>query len=434
MRTALLPALLLLAPLGLGAQAPVPLTAEQAVAIALENNYAVRIAKLDAHTAEVLNTAGNAGMLPVVGINGAYGMDNSATKQTFFSGEVRQADNADSKTINGALALNWTVFDGFAMFAAKDRLAALEAMGKVELRQQLETTAYNVLTGYFLTVQVKKALAAQRDLMRTSQERLQIAQSAFRIGTASGVALVQAKLDLSTDSAAILDLEQRLATCRTQLNVLLGRQAGTPVEVADEIPAVAALDLPTLQQQARTGNSSLQQARQAQLLSDINVRQLRGALFPRLDLYGNYAYAHSTSSVGFLQSNTALGPNYGLRLSAPVFQGERNSKAVQAAKIASEQARMGTEQAQLDMDRQLLDAWNAYNNANQRVALGQRDLAGVRSQVDVALESYRLGMLTAVDLRDVQQGLLDAENRLLLAQYEAKSAELQLRMLAGNLL
>lgn len=434
MRTLLTPFLLLGAAF-LQAQAPGGmLTAEQAVAIALENNHAVRIAKLDARSVEVANTAGNAGMLPTLSANGSYAMDNSATKQTFFSGEVREADNADSKVLNGALALNWTVFDGFTMFAAKERLEAMEAMGKVELRQQLETTAYNVLTGYYMAVQVKQALAAQRDLIQTSVERLQIAETGARIGTISGVALVQARLDLSADSAAILDLEQQLALSYNRLNTLLGRPSATPVEVAGDIPPAAALDLAVIRQEAITGNAALQRQRQAEQISNLRVNELRGALFPRLDVYGNYAYSNSTSSVGFLQSNTALGPNYGVRISAPIFQGQRNSKAVQVAKIASEQARIGTDQAQLELEQQVLDAWTAYDLANRRVAMGQRDLEGMRSLVDVALESYRLGMLTAVELRDVQQSLLDAENRVLLAQFEAKSAELLLRLLAGKLL
>ncbi|HRO38694.1 MAG TPA: TolC family protein [Flavobacteriales bacterium] len=434
MRTLLTPFLLLGAAF-LQAQAPGGmLTAEQAVAIALENNHAVRIAKLDARSVEVANTAGNAGMLPTLSANGSYAMDNSATKQTFFSGEVREADNADSKVLNGALALNWTVFDGFTMFAAKERLEAMEAMGKVELRQQLETTAYNVLTGYYMAVQVKQALAAQRDLIQTSVERLQIAETGARIGTISGVALVQARLDLSADSAAILDLEQQLALSYNRLNTLLGRPSATPVEVAGDIPPAAALDLAVIRQEAITGNAALQRQRQAEQISNLRVNELRGALFPRLDVYGNYAYSNSTSSVGFLQSNTALGPNYGVRISAPIFQGQRNSKAVQVAKIASEQARIGTDQAQLELEQQVLDAWTAYDLANRRVAMGQRDLEGMRSLVDVALESYRLGMLTAVELRDVQQSLLDAENRVLLAQFEAKSAELLLRLLAGKLM
>ncbi|MCO6484007.1 MAG: TolC family protein [Flavobacteriales bacterium] len=410
------------------------LTPEQAVAIALEKNHGIQVARLQAQSAAELNSAGNAGMLPTLDANGAYSINNAATKQTFFSGEVREADNADSRALSGAVSLNWTIFDGLAMFAAKDRLAALEGMGKIQLRQEVEATVYDVLTSYYLSVQVKKALEAQRDAIQITGERLEIVRTGLRVGTSSGLAEVQARLDLSADSMAILNLEEQLATAYTRLNLLLGRATGTPVEVADEIPAALVLDLGTIQQQARADNAALQQARQARLLGDLQVKELRGALFPRLDVYGNYGYNRSTSSVGFLMENTAFGPDYGVRASVPLFHGQRANKALKVARIQSEQARISAEEAQLQVDRQVQDAWSRYTLANQRVALGRKDLEGIRTQVDVALESYRLGMITAVELRDVQQSMLDAENRLLLAQYEAKSAELQLRLLAGTIL
>lgn len=422
---------LLLCLTGLSAQTLAP---EQAVALALEKNHGIQIAKLDAQTSAELNTAGNAGMLPTLDANGAYTINNAATKQTFFSGEVREADNADSRALSGAVSLNWTIFDGLAMFAAKDRLDALEGMGKIQLRQEVEATVYDVLTAYYLSVQVKNALKAQRDAIQISDERLEIVRTGLRVGAASGLAEVQARLDLSADSMAILNLEQQLATAYTRLNTLMGQTPDAPIEVAAEIPAAVLLDLATVQQQARAGNAALQQARQAQLLSDLQVRELRGTLFPRVDVFGNYGYNRSTSSVGFLMENTAFGPDYGVRASVPIFRGGQSSKAVKVAKLQSEQARIGTEEALLQLDQQVQDAWTRYTLANQRVALGHRDLDGIRTQVDMALESYRLGMITAVELRDVQQGMLDAENRLLLAEYEAKTAELQLRLLAGTIL
>ncbi len=417
-----------------GQQAPGFITPQQAVATALEKNFDIRIAKLEANTSELLNTAGNAGMLPTLDANGSYAVDARATEQTFFSGEVRKADNADSHVLNAALSANWTIFDGMAMFATKQRLEALEAMGKVELRRQMEATVYNVLTTYYLAAQMKKALAVQRETMATSRERLQIAEAGLRVGSMGNLAVVQARLDQSADSTAILELAQQLNTALNRLNTLMGLSPTAPLDVAEEIPAAEQLDLDQLLEQARASNAELQLARQSELLTDISVKQLRGALFPRVDIYGNYGYYRSTSSVGFLQSNTALGPDYGVRLSAPIFHGGSRNKAMQAAKIAGEQSRAATGQAEQELERQLMDAWSLYQLAGQRVAMGQTDLEGVRTQVEVALESYRVGMITAVELRDVQQGLLDTENRLLLAQYEAKSAELQLRLLAGKLL
>lgn len=409
------------------------LTAENAVRIALEHNHGIRLAKLDARSAELLNNVGNAGMLPTLDANGFYSIDNSSTRQTFFSGEVRQADDANTRVLDGALALNWTVFDGLTMFAVKDRLEALELIGKNDLRQQMESTVYDVLTSYYLAAQVKKAVEVQQEGLRTSRERLKIVESGQRIGSNSGLQVVQAQLDLSADSAALLDLKQQQAIAATRLNTLLGRAADTAVEVDSTIPAMEQLDLDAIQRDARAGNTALQQARQQQLLADVSVKELRGALFPRVDVYGNYGYTRSTSDVGFLQSNRAVGPDYGVRVSVPLFRGLQANRAVEVAKITREQAAIGTEQAQLQLEQQVLDGWTNYTTARQRVALEESNLTGIRKQVDVALESYRLGMLTAVELRDVQQGMIDAGNRLLLAQYEAKAAELQLKWLAGKL-
>ena len=409
------------------------LTADDAVRIAVEQNHGIRLARLDARSAELLNNAGQAGMLPTLDAVGSYSVDNSSTKQTFFSGEVRQADNADSRVLDGAVRLNWTVFDGLAMFAAKDRLEALEAIGQTRLRQEIETTVYDVLAAYYQVVQLRKGIAVQREGVRISDERLEIARAGVRIGSASGLAVVQAQLDQSADSAAVLDLLVQESAAMARVNALMGRAPAMELAVANEIPATEPLEFGQLQQAARNANSTLQLARQERIAADYSVKQLRGALLPQVDVFGNYGYTNSTSAVGFLQSNRSVGPDYGARIYIPLFNGAQANKAMQVAKLTREQAAISTERTELMLEEQLLNTWTDHTTANQRVALEQSNLGGARTQTDVALESYRLGAITAVELREVQQGLIAAEQRLLAAQYEAKLAELQLKWLAGEL-
>ncbi|MEO5585205.1 MAG: TolC family protein, partial [Flavobacteriales bacterium] len=376
---------------------------------------------------------GAAGMLPSVDANGAYSVDNAATKQEFFTGETREADNANAKSLSGEVELNWTLFDGLAMFAAKDRLEALQRIGEMQLRQELEGTTYDVLTAYYQLVQLEKSVRVQREAMGTSRERLKITETGERVGASSGLELVQARLDLSTDSAQMLALIQQTAMARTALNTLLARAPGTAFEVDTVIPTTEVLELPGLQQAALAANSTLQQAREERMVADLSVKELRGTLLPKLNGFANYGYARSTSEVGFLKSNQRLGPQYGLTLGIPLFRGGA-IKAVKQAKLAGEQADLSLQQTQLELERDLLDMWSQYGNAQQRVALEEANLGGSRTQMQVALESYRVGVSTAVQLRDVQQGVVTAENRLLTAQFEAKVAELQLRWLAGKLL
>ncbi|HQV51663.1 MAG: TolC family protein [Flavobacteriales bacterium] len=409
------------------------LTADDAVRIAVEQNHGIRLARLDARSAELLNNAGQAGMLPTVDAVGSYSVDNSSTKQTFFSGEVREADNADSRVLDGAVQLNWTVFDGLAMFAAKDRLEALELIGQTRLRQEIEATVYDVLAAYYQVVQLRKGIAVQREGVRISDERLEIARAGQRIGSASGLAVVQAQLDQSADSAAVLDLLVQESAAVARVNALMGNAPATELALGTDIPSTQPMEFGEIQQAARNANSVLQLARQERIAADFSVKQLRGALLPQVDVFGNYGYTKSTSAVGFLQSNRSIGPDYGARIYIPLFNGAQANKAMQVAKLTREQAAISTEQAELMLEESLLNAWTDHTTANQRVALEQSNLSGARTQTDVALESYRLGAITAVELREVQQGLITAEQRLLAAQYEAKLAELQLKWLAGEL-
>ena len=409
------------------------LTADEAVRIAVERNHGIRMARLDARRAELMNTAGNAGMLPAVDVVGQYGIDNSGTKQTFFSGEVRERDNADQRVLDAAVQLNWTVFDGLTMWAAKDRLEALELIGRTQLRQRIEATVYDALAAYYQLVQLRRAIAVQQEGVRISRERLAIAQAAERVGSASGLQVVQARLDLSADSAAVLDLHVQEAVTAARLNALMGRDPATPLAVAAEVPAAEPLELAEVQQAARVANSTVLQARQQRIAADLSVKELRGALLPRLDVFANYGYTRSTSAVGILQSNQALGPDYGARLNIPLFRGLQGRSAMRVARVEREQAELGAQQAELGLEESILNAWTAYTTAGQRVALEEQNLAGVRTRSDVALESYRLGAISAMELREVQLALVTAEQRLLVARYEAKLAELQLKWLAGSL-
>jgi outer membrane protein len=176
----------------------------------------------------------------------------------------------------------------------------------------------------------------------------------------------------------------------------------------------------------------VQQARQQQIAADLSLKELRGTLLPQVDLFANYGYTKSTSAVGILQSNQALGPDYGARVSIPLFRGLQLRSAKEVAEADAEQAAITTQQAELDLEESVLNAWTSYTLSAQRVALEEANLTGSRTQVDIALETFRLGAITSVELRDVQQGMVAAEGRLLVARYEAKLAELQLKWLAGR--
>ena len=85
--------------------------------IALENNYEIKIASNNSLINKTNASVGNSGMLPklTATITDNNSIQNSS--QTRQDGTVTELDNAKNNSLNYGVGLDWTIFDGFKMFA-----------------------------------------------------------------------------------------------------------------------------------------------------------------------------------------------------------------------------------------------------------------------------------------------------------------------------
>jgi outer membrane protein TolC len=116
-----------------------------------------------------------------------------------------------------------------------------------------------------------------------------------------------------------------------------------------------------------------------------------------------------------------------------LFNGLTTTKNLQIARIEQEKVVTTTQQIQLELNTILLTIYNQYTTSLYLMNLEQKNIAAAQGNVAIAIEKYNLGNITAVELRDIQQSLLQAKNRLLVETLNAKLAELQLLKLSGQL-
>jgi len=93
------------------------LSLEDAVKIALENNYEIKISKNELSIDKTNASIGNAGILPRVSANVIDNNNIINLTQTRIDGSVNTLNNAKNNTMVYGVGLDWTVFDGFRMFA-----------------------------------------------------------------------------------------------------------------------------------------------------------------------------------------------------------------------------------------------------------------------------------------------------------------------------
>ncbi len=405
-----------------------------AIAIALEQNYDIRIARNDAEIARIGNNWGNAGFLPSLTANFNRDEEIIDTRQQFFTGEVREGENVKNNFLNGNVVLDWTIFGGMAALTTRDQLMAFEDIGRVGAQVQVENAVSQVIAAYYDLVQKQKQKKAIENAIEISLERKILAEERLRIGSGSGQEVLLASVDINADSAALIRLEYEIVDGKAVLNQLMGREPDTEFEVVTRIEIREDLIFADLSQKVMAQNRELTLARTDVQLAELGLKTSRSTMFPTLGVIADYRYQRSESEIGFLQSNQTSGLTYGVVARWTIFDGLQNRTANQIAKITIENSQQSLEQAELRLRSELYRYYTAYVTVSRLYGLEQKNVEVARENLDISTEMMRIGTITALQLREAQRSLIDAEFRLIQTSYELKISETELLRLSGDLL
>ncbi len=408
---------------------------DDAVQRALRENPEAEIARGEVDIAENNHSIGNAGFLPTLTSQAGYTETISDSEQTFLSGETQNTDGAQSTQTTAGADLRWTVFDGLRSFATYDRLGAQRDRQAAATEEQLEVLAADVIDGYYDVARRQQQLEVLREAVAISRERLHIVEVQQEVGSASDLEVRQARVDLNADSAAVLRQEVELTNAKSHLNELLGREeASTDFAVASTIDVDASLEYPSLQASAFQESPALVQAREALRGVQAEQEELRADFFPTIDLTAGLGYSQLDAESGFVQQNTSTELTYGASLTFDLFDGLNRWRRSENAEIRATNARLAVEDVRSQLVTALTSAYERYRNRLRLVELERENVSDVQNNVEVALEQFEVGTITSVELREVQEQFIQAESRLLTAEFEAKQAEVELLRLSGRLL
>ncbi|HMK05973.1 MAG TPA: TolC family protein, partial [Flavobacterium sp.] len=409
------------------------LTLEDAVKIALENNYEIKIAKNDLKADQVNADIGNAGMLPKVTASIANNNGIQNASQTRTDGTITSVDNAKNNSLNYGVGLDWTVFDGFRMFARLDQLKELQKLGEAQLKLTIITKISDVNETYFDLVQQQQQLAALDTTIVISNQRLTLAQNRFSIGKASKLEVLNAQVDLNTDMTALLRQQELYANTKVTLNQILARDPKIDFKVIDAITVDTTLLLPELTALATKQNPQLQAQIINNRVTELQLKQIKATRFPTLKLNTGYNFVDTQSDIGFTSQTSARGLTYGFSASMNIFDGFSQNRNEKIAKLDIENSKILIAQQNLTLNSQLVSAYQTYQTNMRLIDLEDKNETIAKQNLDITLDKFRIGTITTLEFRTAQLNYVNAKVRNSDAQYQAKLSEIALKELAGNL-
>ncbi len=406
----------------------------EAVSIALENNFDIRTSENDKIISGNNASIKNSGYLPTVSARG---------NATYAVTDNHQVGDAGSRDLNGVattrlssdVTLNYTVFDGWGRQYNYKILQENFKLTELQARQVIENSLINIFSSYYEIARLTHNVQNQKETLDVSRKRWQRAKYSFDYGQNTQLDVLNAEVDYNTDSINYLTNTQLLENEKRNLNLILGRDIGVIFAVDTTIQYTAGLQLNDLMVAAENNNVRVLQSATSLTNAEYNIKFNNAANIPKLGLNAGYSWSHNDlGGTGLFNKMTQKGPSIGASITWNIFDGGATNVRKQNSKVAYQNQKISMERVEMEVKRDVANAWTVYQTALFVLKAEQKNVETNQRNFDRTVEQYALGQITSIVFRQAQINLLNAQLSLSQAKYSAKSAELVLLQLSGELM
>ena len=407
----------------------------EAIELALENNYGIKIISNNKEIAK--NNAGvlNSGYLPTVTSSSGATFNRDNLEAEFANGESTALNGAKSSRYNASINLNYTLFDGLGRYYDYKRLKETYKLSELQARETIENTIAQLYVVYYNVAQVTENVTVLEKTLTVSKDRITRASYQFEYGQGTMLNVLNAQVDINNDSINLINAKQQLVNTKRDLNVVLGNVISSEFRVDTTIEFKLNIDQNDLANKVKSNNVNLLQLDKNIMINTFIVKANKSGYLPSLGLTGSYGWNKgNNNAASFVAVSTNTGLSGGLSLSWNLFDGGATATRVTNAKIELENRSLEKESMVIDIERNFNNAWDDYQNKLTIFQVQENNIITSTNNFNRTQEKYKLGQATSIEFRQAQLNLINSELNRNQAKYAAKIAELTVLQLSGELL
>lgn len=409
------------------------LSLENMITEALENNYSIRLVKKQVEIADNNLTVGNAGMLPRLDASAGYNyqLNSGETELNPQIGTII-SDNNVTTAYNYGVQLNWTLFDGMAMFTTFDKLDLLKQQSYLQLRISMESMVRDIMIAYYKALNLQLNLGILKDNLELSSQRLQRAEDRKEYGASVSIEVLAAQVDYNRDSVSLLETELAFNTVKRNISLLLGRKNHDDFILDETLNNLTIPELNELKEQTFEFNSSVRNAVLNNEISEKDKGLIVSQYLPRISFNSGYTFNNSESESGFPKSIQSNGFSAGITASINLFDGFKTNTMAQNADIRIDMNRISQQQILALIDMNLMTNYQTYLKRKDIQSLEQMNLETAKANYYRTYDMFKLGQVTSLELREAQLNLLRTRIMINSAQINTIISEHELKLISGT--
>jgi outer membrane protein TolC len=329
-----------------------------------------------------------------------------------------------------------TIFNGFSAITTYKKLGELNQVGQLNTQLTIENLIADIVSGYYNYILQVQQMNNYKYALTLSRERLRIDEDRYLLGSGSKLEVLQSRVYVNSDSSNLSRQNEVVRSAQIRLNEMmvvenLENEFASKDTVIDVNPG---LIYEKLLEETLAGNTNLMIASKNKTISDYDYKLIISRSYPYLNFSGGYSYNLNTYMSNINKSQITNGMNYGLTLGVNLFDGYNQRRSIHNSSIERDSKALRYREVEQGVKADLLTIYSAYSNNLRLISLEEQNFKTATENLDIALERYKLGSLSGIDLREVQKSLLDAKERLISAHYQAKLAEVSLLLISGRIM
>ncbi|MDA0682035.1 MAG: TolC family protein, partial [Bacteroidetes bacterium] len=376
-----------------------------AIKIGMLENYDIQISEKNQNISKINNNWANAGGLPSINLSAKKEealSDQSNNPASFIQEKLR------SSAINGNANVSWTLFNGFAIKANKERLNNLEEISNNNATLTIENTIQGIILQYYNCVLQKKRLELLQKVVALAKNRLEYEQTKYEIGVSSKIDLLQIENAMLTDSANIILQKLNYSNAIKNLNLTLATNVETNWILTDEMDTeIKLFNYEDLKTSTLANNTNIKNQYYNIQLSKQDIKLAMSPFYPVISVNSGAAYNESTYDIGDLSNtmdNTGESINYFANFSVNfrIFDGGKLYQNLRSLKIQKEINDLQLEKIQKEVLYQLSLTNDKYNSLITTYSLNQKAFKIAETNYGLATDQQNMGVINSFMLRDIE--------------------------------
>ena len=418
---------------------------EEALELVLENNFGIKVSKNTTEIVKNNSSILNSGYLPSLSISSGGNYTGSDT-EIAFPGQFddqgnpipnRVFEDQETQRFNAGLNLNYTLFDGLGRRYTYKRLKEEYALSELQLRETIEFTTLQLFEVYFNIAQLTESQKISQETLDISKDRLRRAEVAFIHGQGNKLSVLNAQVDVTNDSISLIQVNQQLGNTKRDLNLLMNQPINQDFDVGLDVSFINSLQIESWLETAEQFNIELLKQKSNSQINAYDIKINQSGYLPTVGLIGSYGWnLNKSPATAFFPgtNNTTYSLGVGASLSWNIFDGGRTLTRVKNAKLSFNNQELIQQETKMSFERNLENALQNSINTKEIFEIQNKQVETATYNFERSEEQYKLGSITAIEFRQAQINLANAQNQRTIAKYRAKLSELQLIQITGQLL